>query len=84
MRRIVFLSLGFLEFTIAAILVAFGWNLPSKQEVEESFRNAERATRRTGDQVDYIREQVHDLRRPELKELARRVQEQTRIVARTL
>jgi uncharacterized phage infection (PIP) family protein YhgE len=52
--------------------------------VEQSFKSVERATRRTGDQVDFIREQVRDLRRPELKELSDRLQEQTRIVARTM
>jgi hypothetical protein len=83
-RRIVFLSLGILEFLIAAVLFGFGWCLPSRVEVAQGFRSMERATRRTGDQVDFIREQVHDLRRPELKDLAARLQDQTRIVARTL
>src|SRR5207237_8271921 len=77
-------SLGLLELAIAAVLAAFGWSLPGQAEVKESFQNAERATRRTGDQVAIIREQVHDLRRPELKELSDRLQKQTRIVARTL
>jgi hypothetical protein len=80
----VFFSLGILEFVIAAVLFGFGWCLPSRVEVAQGFRGMEQATRRTGDQVDFISEQVHDLRRPELKELAARLQEQTRIVARTL
>lgn len=84
MRKAVFISLGFLEFAIASVLVGFGWCLPSRAEVEQSFHSVERATRRTGDQVAFIREQVHDLRRPELKALADRLQDQTRIVARTL
>ena len=84
MYRIVFLFLGFLELAIAAVLVGFGWCLPSRPEVEQSFQSVERATRRTGDQVEVIREQVHDLRRPELKELALRLQDQTKIVAKTL
>lgn len=84
MRRMVFFSLGLLEFAIAVVLLWFGWSLPGRPEVEQSFTSVERATRRTGDQVDFIRAQVHDLRRPELKELAARLQEQTRLVARTL
>jgi hypothetical protein len=79
-----FLGLGILEFAIAGILLYFGWSLPSKPEVQQSFSSVERATRRTGDQVEFIRTQVHDLRRPELKELAVRLQEQTRLVARTM
>jgi hypothetical protein len=81
---VILFSLGSLESAIAVVLICFGWSLPGKQEVEQSFQSVERATRRTGDQVDFIRAQVHDLRRPELKELATRLQEQTRLVARTL
>jgi chromosome segregation ATPase len=83
-RKAIFFALGSLEFAIAAILLGFGWCLPGRAEVEQSFSSMTRATRRTGDQVEFIREQVHDLRRPELKELAYRLQEQTRSVARTL
>jgi len=83
-RTAVFLSLGILELIIAAVLVGFGWCLPSQGEVEKGFASVERATRRTSDQVQFIREQVHDLRRPELKELTDRLQDQTRIVAKTL
>jgi hypothetical protein len=83
-RKVVFLSLGLLEFAIAAALVGFGWCLPSRAEVEQSFKSVERATRRTGDQVDFIREQVRDLRRPELNELTDRLQKQTYIVAKTM
>jgi len=84
MRRIVFLTLGFLELAIAAVLGGFGWFLPSTQEVRQSFANVQQATRHTGDQVAFIRQQVHDLRRPEFKDLTEQLQDQTRVVARTL
>jgi uncharacterized phage infection (PIP) family protein YhgE len=83
-RRAIFLILGCLEFAIAAVLIGFGWSLPSKAEVEQSFTSVECATQRTGDQVHFIQQQVHDLRRPELKDLADRLQVETRLVARTL
>jgi DNA repair ATPase RecN len=83
-RRVIFVLLGLIELAIAAVLIAFGSSLPDQNEVRKSFRSIEQATQRTGDQVNLIREQVHDLRRPELKELADRLQDQTRIVARTL
>jgi uncharacterized phage infection (PIP) family protein YhgE len=83
-RKVVFTSLGLLEIGIAATLIAFGFSLPSQVEVSRGFQSIERATQRTGDQVELIRDQVHDLRRPELKELTDRLHEQTRIVARTL
>lgn len=84
MRRAVFLTLGLLELAVAAVLGVFGWNLPRHAEVDQSFTSVERATRRTGDQVQFIRAQLHDLRRPELREQARRLQEQTRLVAASL
>jgi ABC-type transporter Mla subunit MlaD len=83
-RLVIFTFLGLLEITIAAVLIGCGLSLPDQGEVAEGFTNVEKATRRTGDQVDLIRQQVHDLRRPELKELTDRLNEQTRIVARTL
>jgi uncharacterized phage infection (PIP) family protein YhgE len=84
MRKVIFTLLGLLEISIAATLIAFGFSLPDQAEVSRGFQSIERATQRTGDQVELIREQVHDLRRPELKELTDRLHEQTRIVARTL
>src|SRR5262249_27635335 len=83
-RTVIFTFVGLLELAIAATLIGFAWALPNKAEIAQGFTNIEQATKRTGDQVDLIREQVHDLRRPELKELTDRLQDQTRVVARTL
>jgi chromosome segregation ATPase len=83
-RSIIFTLLGLLEITIAVILVGCGLSLPDRQEVAEGFTNIEKATQRTGDQVELIRLQVKDLRRPELKQLTDRLNEQTKVVARTL
>jgi uncharacterized phage infection (PIP) family protein YhgE len=83
-QKVIFASLGLLELAIAAVLIGFGCSLPDQAEIRQSFHSVEQATQRTGDQVELIREQVHDLRRPELKELTDRLQDQTRIVARTL
>jgi uncharacterized phage infection (PIP) family protein YhgE len=84
MRRVIFLALGLLEVAVAVVLIAFGLSLPSRAEVEQSFDNVENATRRTGDQFGYMREQVHELRRPELHDLGRRLQKQSKTVASTL
>jgi uncharacterized phage infection (PIP) family protein YhgE len=84
MRRVIFFALGLLEIAVAVVLIAFGMSLPSKAEVEESFDHVETATRRTGDQFGFMREQVHELRRPELRELGQRLQTQSKTVAKTL
>jgi uncharacterized phage infection (PIP) family protein YhgE len=84
MRRAWFVSLGVLEFAVAAVLVCFGWQLPGTADIDESFGRVERVTERTGHQVRLLRDQVHDLRRPELDEVAGRLQTQMRQVARTL
>ncbi len=84
MRRVVFLVMGFLELTIAAVLVAFAWQLPSRSDVDQTFDRAERVTGRTGSQVRLFRQQVHDLRRPELQDLGHQLQDQTKTVTGTL
>ena len=84
MRRAWFIALGVLELAVAAVLLGFGWQLPGAADVDESFGRVERVTERTGRQVRLLRDQVHDLRRPELDEVAGRLQTQMRQVARTL
>jgi hypothetical protein len=81
MRRLVFLGVGLLECVVGVVLVLLGANLPARSEVEDSFGRVERVTRRAGDQVRRLRQQVHDLRRPDLHELAGRLRDQTRTVA---
>lgn len=84
MRRTIFLTLGILEFAVAGLLIEVGGQLPHPGEVNRGFDRAERVTRHAGAQVSILRRQVHDLRRPELQELAGRLRSQTRTVTATL
>lgn len=84
MRRIVFFGMGILECVVAAVLVAFGFQIPAADDVAHGFHSAERVTRRAADQVLILRRQVEELRRPELMQLAERLQSQTRTVAGTI
>ncbi|HJT78221.1 MAG TPA: hypothetical protein VJ739_13540 [Gemmataceae bacterium] len=84
MRRLLFLVLGLLELAVAAVLVGFNAQLPSPAEVQSNFAAAEQVTAHTGRQVRLLRDQVHEWRRPEMDDLARRLQGQMRQVTRTL
>jgi hypothetical protein len=84
MRRTVFLVMGLLELGVAAVLVAFAWQLPGRSDIDQTFDRAERVTGRTGSQVKLLRKQVHDLRRPEFQDLGRQLQAQTKTVTGTL
>jgi hypothetical protein len=83
-RRTVFLVLGVLEFAVAAVLVSLGWQLPATAEVQQGFEHAGQVTRRAGEQVRMSRQQVHDLRRPEVQQLAERLRSHTQVVTRDL
>jgi chromosome segregation ATPase len=82
MRRILFLSLGVLELLSAAVLVCFAWQLPGRREVEDAAGRAERVTQHTGEQVRRLRDQIAVLRtrRPQMQELALRLQREMRAV----
>jgi flagellar biosynthesis chaperone FliJ len=69
---------------VAVLLGLLAWQLPSTAEIASSFAKTEGVTRKTAGQVRLVREQVHGLRRPELRELAERLQAQTRTVTATL
>jgi hypothetical protein len=84
MRRAVFLVIGILELAIAGVLAAFAWQLPDRADIDRTFGRAEQVTERTGKQVKFFRRQVHDLRRPELLDLGRQLQAQTKTVTDTL
>jgi hypothetical protein len=84
MRRTIFMTLGILELAIAVVLLGLGSQLPSNGEVKRGFDQAERVTQHAGNQVHLLRRQVHELRRPELQQLATRLQVQTRTVTSTL
>jgi len=81
MRRLLFSLIGVLEWCMAAVLVWLGCQLPSRDDIAAGYGSAERVTQRATDQVAILRRQVRDLRRPELLQLAERLQSQTRIVA---
>jgi uncharacterized phage infection (PIP) family protein YhgE len=82
MRRIVFLTLGLLELLSAVVFLYFAWQLPGRNEVEDTVGRAERVTRHTGVQVQRLRDQLRVLRerRPQMQELAVRLQEEMRVV----
>jgi uncharacterized phage infection (PIP) family protein YhgE len=84
MRRIVFLVMGLLELAVAGILIAFSCQLPRQAEVDRTFDRAGHVTQRTSSQVKLFRQQVHDLRRPELQDLGRQLQAETKTVTGTL
>ncbi len=84
MRRTIFLLLGFLEFVVAVVLVHLIYQVPSTTQVDRSFHSAERVTDRAGNQVRLLRQQVQGLRRMELQQLSKRLQNETRTVTATM
>jgi ABC-type transporter Mla subunit MlaD len=73
MRRAVFLTLGLLEVAVAVVLVVFSCQLPTSSEVRDGFGRMGKVTDRTSHQVKLLRDQVHELRNPEVDELAVRL-----------
>lgn len=84
MRRLIFLSLGVLELAVAATLVVFSFQLPDTSEIDQSVGRVAGVTHRTGDHVRLLGKQVHELRRPELQQLADRLQAETHTVTATV
>src|SRR5437762_5721498 len=84
MRRTVFLIIGFLEIVVAGVLMTLGWQLPTAADVEEGVQRVDGVTRRTGKHVRLLQQQVRELRRPELYELADRLERQTKVVTGTM
>jgi uncharacterized phage infection (PIP) family protein YhgE len=84
MRKVTFLGIGLLETAVATVLVCFSFQLPSTPEVEQNFERVEKVTAHTGSQVRMLREQVHDMRRPEVQQLAGDLKTQTQLVTTTL
>src|SRR5947209_3357647 len=83
MRRTVVISLGVLEFLAALVLVGIAWQLPGPAEVQDSVGRVEHVSHQTGVQVKAMGRQLHALRqrRPQVRALALRLQEQMRLVA---
>jgi uncharacterized phage infection (PIP) family protein YhgE len=86
MRRIVFLSLGILESFASLVLFFFAHELPGSEEVQDGVGRVERVSRQTTAQVQRLRNQVATLRerRPQLQEMAVRLQKQMRLVTDNL
>jgi uncharacterized phage infection (PIP) family protein YhgE len=84
MRKVIFLTLGFLELTVALVLVAFGVQVPGPKEVDQSFERVATVTQQTSRQVRLLKEQVRDLRRPEVQEMAKQLRTQTQTVTQVL
>jgi Sec-independent protein translocase protein TatA len=84
MRRTIFAAVGILELLAAIALIWFGWSLPKPRPVGQGFDRVENATRSASRQVGAVRRQVHDVRQPELRQLARKLEIQTQTVTRTL
>jgi chromosome segregation ATPase len=84
MRRVLFVGLGGLELVIAGVIVYLGLSLPRPQTVGDGFDRLETTTRKASGQIGTMRSQVHDLRRPELQQLAEQLQRQTETVTTSL
>src|SRR5262245_33682919 len=82
MRRIVFVSLGVLEFLVALVLLAFAWQVPGPADVQEGVGRVEKVGKQTGRQVRQLRAQLQVIRerRPQLHAMAVRLQEEMRTV----
>lgn len=77
MQRSIFLIVAVLECAIAVVLISLGCQLPSSADVAAGFGSADRVTGNAEQQVKILRRQIQELRRPELMQLAERLQSQT-------
>src|SRR6266481_3623575 len=84
MRRMVFLVLGGLELITAAVLIHLGSSLPRTSEVDAGFDRVEKTTRGASHQVGALRRQIVEVRRPEMLQLAEKLQNQTENVTATV
>jgi ABC-type transporter Mla subunit MlaD len=84
MRRLLYLIMGSLQLAIAAVLIVLGACLPSTDDVGHSFTSADHVTSDARAQVRILRQQVEDLRRPEMRQVADNLRSQTKIVTSVL
>src|SRR5690242_28419 len=82
MRRVIFSVLAVIEFVVAGALISLAWQLPSSASIQQGFHRAEGISGRAGTQVRLFRNQVRELRRPELNDLSRRLQREARTLTR--
>jgi methyl-accepting chemotaxis protein len=79
-----FFAVGVLELLASLVLIYLGWSLPRPSRASAGFDRVESATRQASRQIGVVRRQVHDVRQPEVRELAEKLQAQTAVVTRTL
>jgi septation ring formation regulator EzrA len=84
MRRIVWTVLCVLEIGIAGVLVYVGLSIPRPSHVGQGFDRMESTTRRASNQVEVMRRQMVEVRRPEMLEMADKLQKQTQTVTATM
>ena len=84
MRRVILCGVGILELVLAGVIVYMGLSLPKTQQVGQGFDRLETTTRSASSQVGSDARQVNDLRRPEMQQLAERLQRQTETVTASL
>jgi len=84
MRRIFWITLGLLEITIAGILIYVGLSIPRPSHVGQDVDRMQTTTRRASNQVEAMRRQMLEVRRPEMLEMATRLQRQTDLVTGTM
>jgi DNA repair exonuclease SbcCD ATPase subunit len=84
MRRVLLLCLVILELGIAGMLLRLGSELPEPTQIETSFAKAKNVTGQARNEIEQIREQIKLLRRPELQELAGKLQKEVRVVTKLL
>jgi hypothetical protein len=75
---------GILELCVAGVLLILCVQLPGSGEIRSGFGHAEDISARAGKQVRLFRQQVSELRRPELQHLSRQFQNETRTVTAQL
>src|SRR5262245_32011738 len=84
MRRIIWITLGLLEITVSCILIYVGLSIPRPSQVGQGFDRMQTTTRRASNQVEVMRRQMLEVRRPEMLEMATRLQRQTDLVTATM
>jgi DNA repair exonuclease SbcCD ATPase subunit len=84
MRRVVFAVLAVIEFGVAGAIISLAWQLPSSESIQQGFQRAEGISGRAGTQVRLFRNQVRELRRPELNDLSRRLQREARTLTKQI
>ena len=84
MRRLIFIAIGALEFSVVAVLLRLAYEIPGSAEINQGFQSAGQVTEKAGAQVRLLRDQVKTLQRMELHQVSARLQKQAEIITSTL